>query len=165
MGDAVMAFVELGDGDDGELEMAALDRTAGAQLEQQPHQMRHRRGRMGEDRHLVAEGAVAGDETLVDRSRLRRQLGGTDIAHPRHLASFTQAEVFGCYYAESGAQRQADWGATGSWPIGWSAANTAMQPSPRWRRGRKRSVSAPSLPTRRRTRCGPRAPGPRSTTR
>src|SRR5260370_39422104 len=110
---------------------------------------------MGEDRDLVAEGAVAGDEALVDRSRLRRQLGRSDITYARHFASFTPGKgmaISGAYYAESGAQQQADWERRRAWPIGGSAANTAMQPSPRWRRARKRRGSVPSPHTRKRAR-------------
>jgi hypothetical protein len=103
MGDAVVALVELRHHDDGELEIAAFHLSGGAQLEQQPHEMGHRRRAMGENRHLVAERAIAGDEALIDLARLLRQLGGTDIAYPRHFSSFTAGKVvaiFTVYYAQ-----------------------------------------------------------------
>ncbi len=104
MGDAVVTFVELRDGDDRKLEMAALDRAALAQIEQQAHEMLDRRRRVGKDRDLIAERPIAGDEPLADLACLLRQLRGVDIAHPRHFASFTYDKgiaIFSSHYAES----------------------------------------------------------------
>ena len=71
MRDAVVAFVELRDGDDRQFEIALRQCRGRPQFEQHPHQMPQRGRHMREHRDLIAERTVGAGEFAVDRGQLR----------------------------------------------------------------------------------------------
>jgi len=84
--DAVVAGVELGHHDDDQLQVLALHPAGGAQLHQHRHEVAQRLGHMGENRHLVAEGAVFRRISTVDGGEIGWQFLGVNVAYARHCA-------------------------------------------------------------------------------
>ena len=87
--DAVMTFVQLGDGDDRDLQVALGQREGLAQFHRRQYQVAQRRRDTGEDRHLVAKLTVAAGELFVDRGQIGGKFGGRNAANTGRSAVLT----------------------------------------------------------------------------
>jgi hypothetical protein len=83
--DAVLARVQLGDDDDGDLQIPLRQGGGFPQIHQHGHQVTHRGRHVREDRDLIAERAIAAGEVFINLCQVRRELAGGNAADAGHL--------------------------------------------------------------------------------